>query len=46
MDKKSRVFENKHCKDIENCEGGDGDKGFDTLRVFEAFATQVMEVNQ
>lgn len=37
---------NEHWKDVENCEGGDGDKGFDTLRVFEAFATQVMEVNQ
>ena len=26
--------------------GGDGDKGFDTLRVFEAFATQDMVHNQ
>ena len=37
---------NEHWKDVENCEGGDGDKGFDTLRVFEAFASQDMEVNQ
>ena len=26
--------------------GGDGDKGFNTLRVFEAFASQDMVVNQ
>ena len=26
--------------------GGDGNKGFDTLRVFEAFASQDMVVNQ
>ena len=26
--------------------GGDGNKGFNTLRVFEAFASWVMEVNQ
>ena len=26
--------------------GGDGNKGFNTLRVFEAFASQDMVVNQ
>lgn len=26
--------------------GGDGNKGFNTLRVFEAFASQDMAVNQ
>ena len=32
--------------DVTMNKGGDGDKGFNTLRVFEAFATQDMEANQ
>ena len=32
--------------DITMNKGGDGNKGFDTLRVFEAFASQDMVVNQ
>ena len=33
-------------RDVTTDKGGDGNKGFNTLRVFEAFASQDMEVNQ
>ena len=32
--------------DVTMNKGGDGNKGFNTLRVFEAFASQDMEANQ
>ena len=32
--------------DVTMNKGGDGNKGFNTLRVFEAFASQVMVVNR
>ncbi len=32
--------------DVTMGKGGDGNKGFNTLRVFEAFASQGMEANQ
>ena len=32
--------------DVTMGKGGDGNKGFNTLRVFEAFASQDMVVNQ
>ena len=40
------VLMNNIKTDATIIKGGDGNKGFDTLRVFEAFASQDMVVNQ
>ena len=40
------VLMNNIKTDVTMNKGGDGNKAFDTLRVFEAFASQDMEVNQ